>query len=197
MFVVPIVEGDGEVAAFPVLLRRVGQWLTPEIGASILAPIRVRKDRFLNRQEEFRRHLLLAAAKAGKGGWILILLDADDDCPALKGVEISERAKEIVPHRRIAVVLANREYEAWFIAAAASINGHRGLALTAGDQDVAAENPRDAKGWLAQRLPTGTYRESTDQAAFSAVLDLQLAFDRSRSFRKLCSEWKTNTVVST
>ena len=116
--VASIVEGDGEVAALPVLLRRLGEWRTPDVVAHVLPPIRVYKDRFLNRAEEFSRHLKLAAAKCGDAGWILILLDADDDCPAVKGAEILGKAKTVVPHRRVGVVLANREYEAWFIAAA-------------------------------------------------------------------------------
>ncbi|MGC9216666.1 hypothetical protein [Acidithiobacillus sp.] len=80
-----IVEGDGEVAALPILLRRVGAWQSPDKNFNVLPPIRVRRDRFLNRDDEFRRMLLLAAAKCGESGWILVLLDADDDCPSELG----------------------------------------------------------------------------------------------------------------
>lgn len=190
--VVAIVEGDGEVAALPVLLRRLAQWRTPELYVEVPPPIRVAKDRFLNRSDEFSRHLQLAAAKCGEAGWILVLLDADDDCPAEKGAAIWARAKRIVPHRRIGVVLANREYEAWFIAAAASLTGCRGFVFQQADADVDAEVPRNAKGWMAQRMGGAGYHETTDQAAFSAVLDLNAAFERSRSFRKLCTEWSNN-----
>ena len=191
--VASIVEGDGEVAALPVLLRRLGEWRTPAVGAQVLPPIRVYKDRFLNRPDEFSRHLLLAAAKCGDAGWILILLDADDDCPAVKGAEILGRAKIIVPHRRVGVVLANREYEAWFIAAASSLDGSRNFCWSPADGQVNAEIPRNAKGWLSKRMGSHAYGEITDQPAFSARMDLQLAFERSRSFRKLCSEWSRNT----
>lgn len=126
--VASIVEGDGEVAALPVLLRRLNAWLTPELMPEIPKPIRVRRDRFLNREEELGRHLLLAAAKSGKDGWILILLDADYDCPAELGSQVLERARRVVPHRPVSVVLANREYEDWFLAAASSLNGKRGFA---------------------------------------------------------------------
>lgn len=190
--VASIVEGDGEVAALPVLLRRVGEWKTPETFVDVLHPIKVYKDRFLNRPEEFTRHLLLAAKKCGEGGWILILLDADDDCPAQKGAEIRARAVEVVPHRPVAVVLANREYEAWFIAAAASLEGFRSFRCKANDAMANPEIPRNAKGWIGERIRDGVYRETSDQSAFSARIDLQLAFDRSRSFRKLCSEWAKN-----
>ena len=110
--VVAVVEGDGEVQALPILLRRLDNWLASGTYVNVPTPIRVRKDRFLNREEEFRRHLLLAASKCGEDGWILVLLDADDDCPAQLGPQIAARAQKYVPHRRISVVLANREYEA-------------------------------------------------------------------------------------
>lgn len=188
MKVAAIVEGEGEVAALPVLLRRLDPWRAPGNFTQVLQPIRVRRERFLNREEEFKRHLLLAAAKCGDDGWILVLLDADDDCPAELGGEILERAQRCVPHRRVSVVLANREYEAWFIAAAQSLHGQRGFRFDPAEI-VDVESPRNAKGWIGARMAAGTYREITDQPAFSASMDLQQAFQRSRSFRKLCTEW--------
>lgn len=81
-----IVEGDGEVSALPVLLRRLASEWDSAVAINPLPPIRVRRDKFLNKDEEFRRQLLLAAAKSGENGWILIVLDADDDCPAELGI---------------------------------------------------------------------------------------------------------------
>lgn len=188
MKVASIVEGDGEVAALPILLRRLGEWRTPESFVQPLPPIRVRRDRFLNRAEEFNRHMQLAAAKCEEEGWILVILDADDDCPAELGAKILGRAQACVPHRRISVVLANREYEAWFIAAAQSLHGQRGFNVGPGDA-IDPETPRNAKGWIKAHMAGGAYGETTDQPAFSARMDLQAAYDRSRSFRKLCSEW--------
>ena len=186
--VAAIVEGHGEVAALPALLRRLQQHYRPGAHVHVPAPIRVPRDRFINREEEFRRHLLLAAAKCGDEGWILVLLDADDDCPAELGASLLARARAGVPHRRVSVVLANREYEAWFIAAAASLHGQRGFAFDPG-QAVDAERGRDAKGWLARRMAAQSYDETRDQAAFTACMDLDQAHAGSRSFRKLCSEW--------
>jgi hypothetical protein len=188
--VASIVEGDGEVAALPVLLRRLCAWLSPDAHINVSQPIRVRRDRFLNRDEEFRRYLLLAAAKSGDEGWILILLDADDDCPAELGPRVLDRAREVVPHRPVSVVLATREYEAWFLAAAESLHGQRGFAFES-SPNFEPEQPRDAKGWLTKRIARGKYRETTDQPAFTKLMDLQQAFDLSRSFRKLCNEWST------
>lgn len=184
-----IVEGDGEVDALPVLLRRFSEWKPPHDAVATLTPIRVRRDRFLNKEEEFRKQLLLAAAKCGDDGWILVVLDADDDCPAELGQRVYEKAQRYVSHRKLSVVVANREFEAWFIAAAQSINGQRGFSVS-DDEDLAAEVPRNAKKWMQQHMAGGTYREVLDQPAFAARLDLQQAFDNSRSFRKLCKEWR-------
>ncbi len=176
--------------ALPVLLRRICAWRTPEIHPEILEPIRVRRDRFLNRDHEFNRILALAAAKSKGDGSILILLDADDDCPANLGGAILDRAQQQVGHRRISVVLANREYEAWFIAAATSLDGHRGFSLDPEFNIIESESIRNAKGWISARMANNAYGETTDQPAFSARMDLQQAFDGSRSFRKLCDEWQ-------
>lgn len=184
-----IVEGHGEVAALPVLLRRIAEWRSPQMSVAVMPPIRVHRNRFLRREEEFRRHLLLAANKSGEGGWVLVLLDADDDCPATMGPEILARARQVVPHRSISVVLANREFEAWFIGGVSTLDGQRGLAVGANDLNIDPELPRDAKGWLRQRMAGGVYGETTDQPAFSAKMNLQQALERCRSFRKLCAEW--------
>lgn len=186
-----IVEGDAEVAALPILLRRLATELEPGPVVHPLPPIRVRRDRFLKKDEEFRRQLLLAAAKCGDEGWILVLLDADDDCPKTLGQQTLDRARLHVPHRRVSVVLANREYEAWFLAAAPSLHGLRGFSIQPGEQ-VTAESPRDAKGWMREHMQGGTYREMLDQPAFTARFDLQQALANSRSFRKLCKEWQTH-----
>lgn len=195
MKVASIVEGDGEVAALPILLRRLGEWRTPQSFAQPLPPIRGRRDRFLNRDEEFNRYLLLAAAKCEEDGWILVVLDADDDCPAELGPRTLERARACVPHSRVSVVLANCEYEAWFIAAAQSLHGQRGFNFDPMD-GIAPETPRDAKGWMKARMDGGAYGETTDQPAFSARMDLQQAYDGSRSFRKLCSEWNKQVEIT-
>lgn len=195
MKVATIVEGDGEVAAVRVLLPRLAEWRSPQAEIEVLQPIRVRRDRFVNRPDEFQRHLLLAAAKCGAGGWVLVLVDADDDCPATMGADLLARARAIVPHRQVSVVLANREYEAWFIAAAASLAGRRGFTVESDASSANAETHRNAKGWIRARMTGGSYSEVRDQPAFSALMDLEQAFANSRSFRKLCAEWDRSNAA--
>jgi hypothetical protein len=185
--VVPIVEGDGEVAALPVLLRRIGDWLTPGLAINIVRPIRVRREQFLNKPEIFSKQLHVAAALCSTPGWILILLDADDDCPKALAELIHAKALAVTPGQNISVVLANREYEAWFIAAANSLNGKRGFICPATLPD--ADAIRGAKQWLSKQIVRGAYHEVVDQPALSAQMDLQQVHDNSRSFRKLCGDW--------
>jgi hypothetical protein len=185
--VISIVEGDGEVAALPVLLRRVSGWLTPQVAINVARPIRVRRDQFLNREDIFSKQLLLASKLCLSPGWIMILLDADDDCPQDLAADIYARAKLILPEREISVVLANHEYEAWFVAAAISLDGKRGFVVP--PKIPEAEVLRGPKQWISKQIPQGAYHEVVDQPALSAAIDLTLAHENSRSFRKLCSDW--------
>lgn len=172
MRIASIVEGNGEVSAVPVLLRRVaaefGCW------ATATRPIRIQRSRILL-DGVLERALDLAAMQAGDGGAILILLDANSDCPATLGPAIRARAVAARSDRSIRVVLAKTEYEAWFLAAASSLAGRRGLAADfAPPPDP--ENIRDAKGVLTANMPPDQpYRPTQHQAALSATCDLQAA----------------------
>jgi Domain of unknown function (DUF4276) len=185
--IVPIVEGHGEIEAFPVLLRRLASWIAPQKHIDISQPIRTQRDKFLNNATEFSKMLKLAQFKASDRGQVMLFLDADDDCPVLLAAKILEQAMSLVPNLNLSVVIANREYEAWFLAAANSLNGLRGFALIQplpSDPDV----PRDAKGWLSRQMKDG-YNPMLDQPAFSAKFSLEEAWIGSRSFRRLCSEF--------
>ncbi len=87
--------------------------------------------------------------------------------------------------------MAKVEYEAWFLAAADSLAGHRGIdpATTAPDSPEAIV---DAKGWLSNRMPAGrSYRETLDQPALTSVFSLTAA-QSAPSFDKL---WRDVTSL--
>lgn len=186
---VTIVEGQGEVSAVPILIRRIAAVVAPSLVPWVPMPIRIRRESFL-KENELERYVHLAARQAGSDGRILILLDADDDCPPQLASEILQRARKVRSDRRIEVVLAQREYEAWFLAAADSIAGHRELfSDTVAPADP--ESVRDAKGWLTSRMPPGrAYKETRDQAALTVTFDIDQARHRSRSFDKM---WRAVT----
>ena len=183
--VVAIVEGDGEVGAVPILLRRLAE-RAGRHDIEVQPPIRVHRDKFLRQDQEFRRMLLLAQAKA-QGGTVLILLDADDDCPVTLAQEVHSKVVQWGISVRVLVVIANREYEAWFLAAAESLAGRRGL-LRELSHPPGSEQIRNAKGWLSDRISQGRYHEVADQPALTAIFDMELAAQRSRSFQKLMKD---------
>lgn len=190
MRVVPIVEGDGEVEAVPVLIRRIGEAVSPLSPPEIAKPIRVRRHR-ITAEDELKRYVALAASRAGSRGGVLIVLDADDDCPATFAPRMLARARAMRPGIAFEVVLAKSEFEAWLIAAVESIAGQRGIRpdVTA---PPAPESIRGAKEWLRAQ---GSYRPTADQAALTANFDMEVARERSPSFDKM---WRaTATLLGT
>ncbi|WP_257462860.1 DUF4276 family protein [Archangium lipolyticum] len=179
-----IVEGHGEVASVPILLRRILRELAPALNPTVLPPHRVPRGQLV-KQEGLQRAVELMARKVGDDGRILILLDADDDLPCVLGPRLLTEAGHHRPDRDISVVVATREYEAWFLVAAESLRGRRGLPEGLGPPP-APEEIRDAKGWLNQHMADG-YSETVDQPALTSVFDLTAA-RRAGSFDKLFRE---------
>jgi len=188
MKVVPIVEGHGDVAAVGVLLRRLAT--AAGVSIEVSRPIRIPRNRLV-KEPELRRAVEFAGRQTRPGDAVLVLIDADDDCPALLAPRLLGWAKAERADRRIAVVLARREFEAWFIAAADSLvaNGK----LVAGTQPPAdAETIPDAKGWLKHAM-RGSYSETVDQPALAALFDLDAA-RRCSSFAKMCRDFVALTA---
>jgi hypothetical protein len=128
------------------------------------------------------------ASKVGSVGGVLVVLDADDDCAARLGPELLKRARQARTDTRVAVVLANREFEAWFLAAAPSLAGRQGLPAQLDPPDD-AEAIRGAKEWLTRARTDGhPYRPTIDQAALASSFDMTMARANSPSFGKLLRE---------
>lgn len=183
-----IVEGHGEVAAVPILIRRIAERMDPPVFVDVDPILRVPASS-LRKGSELERQVERAARKMQEKGGILILIDCDWDggCPAEEGPDLLRRAREARSDLPISVVLAKKEYEAWFIAAAESLRGKRGLVqnLTC---DCAPEEIRGAKEWLSDHMPTGRpYSATIDQPALTAIFDLDLA-RRADSFDKCYRE---------
>jgi len=178
-----IVEGQGEVEALPVLLRRLlSEAHRHEV--EIDRPIR-RTQAQLRNKEDVQAAMRLAMRQPQCAA-VLFLFDGEDDCPAELGRRVCAWASEAAAGRvPCATVVAYREYETWFLASLESLRGKHGIR----DDAAAPANPeshRDAKGALEAFMPANhSYSETYHQAKLSAALDLRLAAERSRSFRKL------------
>jgi hypothetical protein len=180
----PIVEGQGEVAAVPVLLRRL-QAEAQSWGLEVGKPHRKRRSQLV-KKDSLQSAVQVAALRDDCAG-ILVLFDADDDCPKELAPTLEQWAREAAGGRPCVVVMANREYEAWFLAGIEALRGKAGILPDAASHPQ-PEIPRDAKGELERRMPSSaSYSPTVDQAALSAHLDLEIAYRRCRSFRKLVS----------
>ncbi len=173
-----IVEGKGERPALPKLLRRIVEQITAYQVALPTPPMKKLDRAKLSHPGELERAVEYLARNAPNAA-LLIVMDGDDDCPVNLGADLLRRAKAARPDRRISVVIVQREFEAWFIAAAKSL----GIETT---DPRGPEEIRGAKQWLNEHRPP--YRASIDQERLAATFDLDEARTNSRSFRKLWKE---------
>lgn len=169
-----IVEGHGEEQALPVLLRRILATYRPGCVLAGPRPLRLARGKLL-KENELERSVELMARRVAPRGALLILIDADDDCAAQMGPVLLSRARKVRADLPVGAVLAVREFEAWFLAGARSLQGLRGLPPSL-EPPSAPESIRGAKEWLSrQRVDGHRYNEVLDQAALSARLSLEEA----------------------
>jgi hypothetical protein len=183
-----IVEGHGECEAVPILIRRIAQAIDPGFVPKVLPSLRVPASRLL-KEGEMERSVELAARKLQGQGGILVVLDCDWDngCPAMDGPALLKRATNVRKDLPIAVILAKKEFEAWFLAAAESLRGKHSLPNDL-QSPAEPEDIRGAKEWLSDKMPYGrSYSETTDQPAFTAIFDMSTA-RRADSFDKCYRE---------
>lgn len=190
-----IVEGQGEVTALPKVLYRIASQFS--VGdLRVPTPHRIPRGSLIV-PGGIERAVSADANRVTAAGGVLVLLDADDDCPAELGSALLARARTARSDKPIAVVLPKQEFEAWFLAAAASLGGRCGLpdGLTAPNEPEAI---RDAKGWLTERrIDSLRYSPTADQAALASVFDMQQARKSAPSFDKFCREVEVLLGVAT
>ena len=123
---------------------------------------------------------------------VLVLLDADRDCPLDLAADLAERMTACGLGIPAAVVCANHAFESWFLADLESVRGQsvKGRVLlrpTAAIQESPEQivNPKARLGDLL--MPREYYKESSDQPALAALVDLGRVESRCRSFRRLIS----------
>jgi len=182
-----IVEGHGDAKAVPELVRRIC-WRTESLKVPSIDErdvIRTGKHKLL-RENELERRVEYAARKIDGEGCILVVIDADEQCPAQLGPELLRRAQSAREDMDIAVVLPNAEFENWFIAGCS--------ALLDRDPPDEIEEIGDAKGWLERASDDSIdYRPALDQKDYVHEFDLDQALElargsRCRSLRKLLTE---------
>ena len=176
MALVSIVEGHAETESLPVLLRRLGLFVP------VARPFRVKRQRVV-KEGELERAVQVAVAARENPSAVLVLLDADDDCPATLGPALLARCRAVTA-LPVSVVLAMRELEAWFLGGVESLRGHRGIAADA-SWETDPEAPRGAKERLESLMPGRSYLDTDDQPALMAAFDVAMARARCPSLDKL------------
>lgn len=177
-----MVEGHGEVEAVPIVVQRIAQQVVPPVVVQVTAPLRTPKSRLV-KPAELERAVEFAARRVAGTGGVLIVVDADDDCPATVGPRLLARATGVRIGLPVAVVLAKCEFETWFIAAAESLAGRIGLPLDL-QPPPNPETIRGAKEWLTARMQgSRSYSPTLDQPLLAQHFDLETAL-HSESFAK-------------
>ena len=114
-----IVEGDGDVKAVPGLLRRIlgERLLRYDIQATKSKPAHG-KPNLLKKFEQFLQYAVIDNCDA-----ILVILDADEECPVSEARTLANRATALNLTVPVAIVYAKNEYETWFIASLSECTG--------------------------------------------------------------------------
>jgi len=198
-------EGEGEELALPTLIKRVlrESVVTGESSSDIHIEPRawrvghlekLRKDNGQYWKDKLR------SAYQKRASAVLLLLDGDRPsnlgtppyCTGTVARQLANLARDVGAGNvfSVAVVIARREMESWFIAGVNSLKGVRdGNGLLLGESSEAPDDdlessPRDAKGWLNRNMPSG-YKPTADQVRLAQRVDLTLIRNRKlRSFRR-------------
>jgi hypothetical protein len=200
LYLVPIVEGQTEVGCIERLLQRVWtELLTAPVRLQVLPASRGKRDALINpKHPDFTTKIEEAFAKLARRlrhdssgqGLLLLLLDAETDCPAELGPMLLEAATQVRSDAPIACVLAKRMLENWIVAGAATLVGVNDLPnpLPARDQF----EDRSGAAWLEAQLRSKNkarkYKKTDDAEVFIRRMALQECRDNSPSFDKLCRE---------
>ena len=185
--ILPIVEGQGEVNALPILVGRLLRLLGVADDVEVLDPISGTGKNDLVKAGGLERYAGLAVSKAPLAR-VLVLLDADTDCAAELGPALQARLDSVPGIASGRAVVAVREYENWIIGDASALSrdsSFRGTISTPADP----EGVTDAKTWLRQHRGSGrAYRPTLHQALVSDLVDLHVVRQRCPSFDKFWRE---------
>jgi hypothetical protein len=184
--VYPIVEGHGDAESIRILLTRIWTELLHQEYVAVSRPLRVPRSK-ITKSAEIRRAVELGRRKLQSERvdrrLVLVLFDADDDLPCKIAPEIRSLLPD--PGVDVSIVVANLEYETWFVGAAESLGDFIDVPSHVPD---APEAERCRKAWIEQRTKSGQYSETVDQPRFTARMDLVACRRRCPSFDKLCRD---------
>lgn len=179
----PIVEGDGDVAAIPVLLRRILQTHN-RFDVQILPPHK--RGELPKVKANFERFFKAAALEN-----VPVLCVLDFDCAHCVDVikdeqDLKQQAKEFHPLINFEACFIVKEFECLFLWDEV---GTRKVLPSIAKSTVFPGNPeeiRPAKEWLSKAQPSGiAYKPTVHQAKLAAAVDLNILRLKSPSYQRL------------
>ena len=202
--IVLCVEGDGEVEAMPLLVKKVlaAKGLSNTVCVDPIQPFRVGGffGLFPRGFEKWQKYVQAAMRRKHAGG-VLLILDSDvltdkqsrTSCPVETARQLVQAASIVGAGTRfpLAVVFACQEFESWFISAFTQLAGKqllggRQIRTAAIDPPPNPEiAPKAAKAWLSRHIDGG-YKQTRDQLALTELLTVDdLRSGGCRSFERL------------
>jgi hypothetical protein len=201
VYIAPVVEGQTEVGCVERLLQRVWHELFAGPGRlHVLSPSRGNRDALVSPNGlDLTSKLAEARSKLAQRlkrdqpsrGLLLLLLDAEGDCPATLAPRLLSTAHQALPADvPVSCVLAKRMLENWIVAGASSLAGVNGLPDPLPARDRFED--RNGAAWLEDQLrsrnPVRKYKKTVDAAVYFRAMDLRECRANSPSFDKLCRE---------
>ena len=179
-----IVEGPGDISAFPNLVSR----LAVEFGFSFFAsePIKAAGLHRLRQPGQLERYVALGMSHPDVSS-VVVAIDLDDGCVLRVKEELEERRIQLAVRfgRRVELVFCLREYEAWFLSQLENLR--HSVSEYDWDEGFVVEDAtaiRDAKGAVRNAIGR-SYKETIDQLKLTRGLDLSSLYRENRSFRRL------------
>jgi Domain of unknown function (DUF4276) len=172
-----VVEGDGEVAGLPILVRRHLHENREIYNIEVAKPKNSKGRGNLNVPGGIERYTQHAALPDDVCG-VLVLCDSDDDLVCELGPSLHERAANAVPTKTVAATLAVAEFENWIVASGETVGGEE-LPADTDYETLSAESI--IRGW---RYPA-SYVKPLHQPGYAQRLDFDLVRARCPSFERL------------
>jgi hypothetical protein len=200
LYIVPIIEGQTEAGCVERLLHRLwNELVVASERLQVLPPSRSSRDGLVHPdgvnlgtkiEEAFAKVTQYLHRDSSGRGLLLLLLDAEGDCPRELAPALLQRCQRARSDADISCVVAKRMLENWFVSAAGSLAGKNGLPTDLQMPDQPEE--RSGARWLAEQIRSvdrqRTYKKTVDAKLYVGVMDLRLCRENSPSFDKLCRE---------
>ncbi len=178
-----IVEGPGDAAAAPLLVRNL--LLHFNASGYVVKVQNAHGHNNITKPKGLEDFLRRQRSNPDCKGAI-VLLDAEEehcDCPLELALSLAQRAKDLRLAFSVVIICPQCEYESWFLT---SIHKMGKWLLPGTTFEGDPETMQNVKQWITNHRKKGDpYRETEHQASMTSAIDLDHNIAHSRSFRRM------------